>query len=281
MEQAVRSQFLVGEKEACGGCHQRIVLSEKPAIIGGEILLPHPERHLGACGERTRVVVGLEVRVAVQAHSDWGPTGFILNPTPVEAHCLGHTHARKTAHVRLGPILNICQVLPVEIEVGFIQLRNASPQIGRHLHPYIPMPERGRVPLMRVLGCRDHVCNAGLGARILDTFLDGGDIQIDVAEILHILSGAIFGSDFDNCGAIPEIVPPGCVQRVWRLQQCPRSDRLRVSLAVVMRGRGDDSEMSVCKRPEGNGDGQRVGDRDGNVTSIGGNRGKRTEGAVG
>ncbi len=102
-------------------------------------------------------------------------------------------------------------------------------------------------------------------------FFDGRDIEIEIAEVLNVLTGAVFRGDFDGRGAVPESLPMGSVKRAGRLQQLSRDDRAGITGAVVMGSRGDYPKMAILIRLEGNGDGQWVSDCGGNVPSISGN----------
>src|SRR6185437_7468920 len=50
VQHAVRAGFGVGEQEARGGGHYRVVGGEEGAVPRGEVLPPDPLRHLGASG---------------------------------------------------------------------------------------------------------------------------------------------------------------------------------------------------------------------------------------
>src|ERR1022692_2792530 len=97
----------VGQEEASGLAHYRIILPQEFQVVGVLILLPNPERHLRARGNCSCVVVWMEVRSTIACR---GYPGLILVTSTIEAHRFRNAGSGTACHVQLGPIEDVVQI---------------------------------------------------------------------------------------------------------------------------------------------------------------------------
>ncbi len=92
-----------------------------------------------------------------------------------------------------GPVFDADKIFAVKAEVRIVQFRHAGIEIGSYLHAKIPVPEGGWVPVVDILHGGEKVGDAGLRTGKAAAALRRGGVEIEVAQILHVLAGTICG----------------------------------------------------------------------------------------
>src|ERR1035438_6252174 len=115
MEHTITVMSRVGQEEAGGLAHYRIILAQEVQVVGVLILLPNPERHLRARGNCSCVVIWMEVQSTVDC---WGRCpGFILVTATVEAHRFRNAGSGTACHMLFSPIEDFVQIFLVEAKI--------------------------------------------------------------------------------------------------------------------------------------------------------------------
>ena len=146
------------------------------------------------------------------------------------------------------------EIFAIKAEVRRVQLGHASIEIGGDLHAEIPMPEGGWVPVVNILYGGEKIGDAGLRTRKAAAALSRSSVEIEVAQILHVLAGTIRGGELDEPCALPERVPPGDVFCRIRVGQRGFDAGLFSPRTGVVRTGDDHAEMAVGRGFEGDRD---------------------------
>ena len=154
VQETVGADGLVRQQERGGLLHHRVVLLQERQAAGVLVLLPDPQRDLGAAGD----VLGVVARAGRRgAGGVLGVVPAVVVAVAVEPHRLRHARARLAAHLRAGPRLDGRQVVEVHAEDRQVVAEVARRHVRGDLPAQVPQPVPGRVPVLLVLVIGEHV----------------------------------------------------------------------------------------------------------------------------
>src|SRR5579859_4078851 len=113
------------------------------------------------------------------------------------------------------------------------------------------MPEGRGVPVMNILDGGEEISDPGLRPREEAATLGSRCIEVEVAEVLHVLPRSIRGSELDEPRSFPKSMPPGNGLRRIRVGEGVPDAGQFGSGPVVVRTRNDDAEVAIERRFEG------------------------------